>query len=282
MAEDFKTAQPREFYKQFLKENVRPDGRSVEEYRECLLNVNSISTAEGSSIVRLGDSMVVCGVKAELAHPSPEDTDRGCVVPNVSISAGCSSRSRPGPPSDRAQVLAKFLDNVVRNSDMFDLSELCISPNKLCWCIWADLVVTSDDGNLEDAALMALVSALVNTRLPTCTINEETLTPELSATDMFALNVRNRPVATTTCLFDENTLLLDPNQEEEDLALGFVTVVVGDDDRLCAVSKPGGMRTKDTQLELCIERAQTRAKQVHQLIEQTKVETMLETVDVDR
>ena len=36
----------------------------------------SISTADGSSLVRLGDTTVVCGVKAEIAEPdldAPED-----------------------------------------------------------------------------------------------------------------------------------------------------------------------------------------------------------------
>ena len=36
----------------------------------------SISTAEGSSLVRLGDTTIVCGVKAEIAEPdldAPED-----------------------------------------------------------------------------------------------------------------------------------------------------------------------------------------------------------------
>lgn len=43
---------------------------------DLLLLLGSISTADGSSIVRLGDTTVVCGVKAEIAEPdldAPED-----------------------------------------------------------------------------------------------------------------------------------------------------------------------------------------------------------------
>lgn len=39
-------------------------------------SLGSISTADGSSLVRLGDTAVVCGVKAEIAEPdldAPED-----------------------------------------------------------------------------------------------------------------------------------------------------------------------------------------------------------------
>lgn len=73
---------------------MRPDGRDFLEFRDCSINVGkcsqntrlslrdlfslvgSISTADGSSIVRLGDTTVVCGIKAEIAEPdldAPED-----------------------------------------------------------------------------------------------------------------------------------------------------------------------------------------------------------------
>jgi len=37
----------------------------------------SISTADGSSLVRLGDTTVVCGVKAEIAEPDLDAPDDG-------------------------------------------------------------------------------------------------------------------------------------------------------------------------------------------------------------
>lgn len=53
----------------------------LSKYRSVLvanrfLLVGSISTADGSSLVRLGDTTVVCGIKAEIAEPdldAPED-----------------------------------------------------------------------------------------------------------------------------------------------------------------------------------------------------------------
>ena len=35
------------------------------------------STAEGSALVRLGDTMVVCGVKAEIAEPELDLPEHG-------------------------------------------------------------------------------------------------------------------------------------------------------------------------------------------------------------
>jgi exosome complex RNA-binding protein Rrp42 (RNase PH superfamily) len=37
----------------------------------------SISTADGSALVRLGDTTIVCGVKAEIAEPDLDRPDEG-------------------------------------------------------------------------------------------------------------------------------------------------------------------------------------------------------------
>lgn len=94
------------------------------------LLLGSISTADGSSLVRLGDTTVVCGVKAEIAEPdldAPEDGFLGIaptgpdtenllrpfLVPNLDLSPLCSPKYKPGPPSDDAQVLSSRLNEAL-------------------------------------------------------------------------------------------------------------------------------------------------------------------------
>jgi exosome complex component RRP43 len=48
----------------FKAQDVRPDGRSLQTFRPVSINVGSIKTAEGSAIVKIGNTMVVCGIKA--------------------------------------------------------------------------------------------------------------------------------------------------------------------------------------------------------------------------
>ena len=69
---------------------------------EATLPLGSISTADGSSLVRLGDTTVVCGVKAEIAEPdldAPEDGFLGIAsirVKHLAIpNAVPSPKSRP-------------------------------------------------------------------------------------------------------------------------------------------------------------------------------------------
>ena len=43
---------------------MRPDGRSLQKFRPVSVNVGSIKTAEGSAVVKIGNTVVVCGIKA--------------------------------------------------------------------------------------------------------------------------------------------------------------------------------------------------------------------------
>ena len=98
MSLEFRTLQPEEFYRQHVEAGVRPDGRHLAERRamavsagnismvrifKCffVISMNALSTqADGSAIVRQGATTVVCGVRAELAPPRPEEPDRGYLV----------------------------------------------------------------------------------------------------------------------------------------------------------------------------------------------------------
>ncbi|KAM7436235.1 Exosome complex component RRP43 [Porites harrisoni] len=267
MAADFKTAQPLEYYRQFLKQDVRPDGRSLLEFRKTILNVGSISTAEGSSLVKLGNTTVVCGVKAEFAVPSQEKPKLGFIVPNVDLPPLCSSRFRPGPPSEQAQVLSQFVADIISNCEPISLEDLCIVEGKLCWVLYVDIMCLSYDGNITDACLIAAVAALQNTRLHSVKIDEETQTPEPSEKKEVSLNLRQHPVASTFGIFDDSVLFADPTDEEENLVSGIVTIVVTDDDKIAAVHKPGGSPLTDDKLQECFKKSVRRGKEVRDLIQ---------------
>ncbi|KAF9004314.1 ribosomal protein S5 domain 2-type protein [Cyathus striatus] len=76
----FQRLHPRVYLERFIAESVRPDGRDFASWRDVHVNVGSISTADGSALVRLGDTTVVCGVKAEIAEPDLEREDEGWIV----------------------------------------------------------------------------------------------------------------------------------------------------------------------------------------------------------
>lgn len=55
---------PIKYYRNYTEHNIRPDGRVFEAFRPIRINVKSIGTADGSAIVKLGNTTVICGIKA--------------------------------------------------------------------------------------------------------------------------------------------------------------------------------------------------------------------------
>ena len=101
-AQIFQRLHPHAYLERFLAEGVRPDGREPREWRDVFVNVGvslfasyrhpgrvsadlliivsgSISTADGSALVRMGKTIIVCGVKAEIAEPELDAPDLGFI-----------------------------------------------------------------------------------------------------------------------------------------------------------------------------------------------------------
>lgn len=77
-------------YRSFLDKKKRPDGRGLTDSRSIMIRVGTVTTAEGSSTVRMGHTTVMCGIKAEIATPALRQPDQGLIVPNVELYACCS------------------------------------------------------------------------------------------------------------------------------------------------------------------------------------------------
>ena len=159
-------------------QGLRPDGRkTLFGLRPVSLSVGTISRADGSSIVKQGNTIVTCGVTLELAKPKGEEPDKGMdgatskcefargklllssgfIVPNLDLPPLCHPRFKPGPPSEQAQTVTQFILETIENSKLLDKRSLCIRPGKLAWVVCIDLVCLNYDGNVVDAAIKAMV-----------------------------------------------------------------------------------------------------------------------------
>ncbi|XP_069496888.1 exosome complex component RRP43 isoform X2 [Ambystoma mexicanum] len=268
MAAGFKTVEPLEYYRKFLKENCRPDGRELGGFRTTTVNIGSITTADGSALVKIGNTTVICGIKAEFAAPTIDSPGQGYIVPNVDLPPLCSSSFRAGPPGETAQVASQFIADVIENSQMLLKEDLCISNAKLVWVLYCDLLCLDYDGNLLDACMCALLAALKNVQLPSVKINDRTGIAEVDLNQKSSLKIGRHPVATSFSIFDNTLLIVDPTGEEENLATGAITIVIDEEKRLCSVHKPGGSPLSGEKLQDCISRAITRHKEVKMLIDE--------------
>ncbi|KAH9927345.1 ribosomal protein S5 domain 2-type protein [Fomitopsis serialis] len=209
-AATFQRLHPKVYLERFLAENVRPDGRELGGWREVSVNVGSISTADGSALVRLGKTTVVCGVKAEIAEPELDSPEDGFLVPNLDLPAICHPRFKPGPPTEEAQVLSDRLNEVLVTSGVIPTKSLCIEAGKAVWVLYVDATCINYDGNAFDATLLAMVAALKNTRLPKTSFDAETGRTICSRKSKSPVHVSRLPASMSFGIFDNTHVLADP------------------------------------------------------------------------
>lgn len=126
--------------------SIRTNGRTPTESRIPHVNTTSLTHAEGSAVVRVGDTTVVCGVRGEILAASdiPNhriSTDLGTekkngdneakeldlLVPNIELATGCSPSFLPGqPPSTLAQSLSTRVYSLLHSSHLIDSEQLRI------------------------------------------------------------------------------------------------------------------------------------------------------------
>ncbi|RKO89445.1 ribosomal protein S5 domain 2-type protein [Blyttiomyces helicus] len=265
--ETFKKVHPAEYHRRFLSQNVRSDGRPLDKFRKALVNVGSITTAHGSAMVRLGHTTVVCGIKAEVAEPRPATPKEGYLIPNVDLPALCSPLFRPGPPGELAQTVSEYINRLVNSSKVLNLEDLCIASGAAVWALHADIVCLNYEGNILDAALIALMAALRNLRLPTATYHESESTVHATEHRPIALVLDHFPVAATFGTFDGHHILYDPTDEEEPLLGSQITIVVDGEEGMCGLLKPGGAAMTREVLERCTRAARDRCADVSAAID---------------
>ncbi|KAH9942593.1 ribosomal protein S5 domain 2-type protein [Amylocystis lapponica] len=260
-ASTFQRLHPKAYFERFLAENLRPDGRDLDEWRAVSLNVGSISTADGSALVRLGDTTVVCGVKAEIAEPELDSPEDGFLVPNLDLPAICSPKFKPGPPTEEAQVLSDRLNDVLVAAGVVPLSSLCIERGRAVWVLYVDATCINYDGNAFDATLLAMVAALKNTRLPKATFDEETGRTTCSRKTRLPLQISRLPASMSFGIFDGTHIVVDPTSFEEPLLETTLSVAVDENGGLVSVTQLGlGIAGGQDVLMRCIASAKDRRK----------------------
>ncbi|KAG8956600.1 hypothetical protein FRC04_000078 [Tulasnella sp. 424] len=269
-AQTFQRLHPRAYLERFLSEGIRPDGRECNTWRDVSLNSGSISTAEGSALVRLGNTTIVCGIKAEIAEPDLDRPEHGFIVPNVDLPAICSPKFKPGPPGEEAQVLSERINSILIQADVVPTASLCIHPEKACWVLYIDITCINYDGNAFDACLLATIAALRATHLPKPTFDEETERVTCSRTEKAPLQVKCTPLSFTFGVFDSKHLLYDPTAFEEPLIETSITVITDEKKQVLSSSQLGlGPRGDSTVLERCMSAAKERRTVLEKVLNET-------------
>lgn len=217
----------RNFIYQLTKSGQRIDKRGLEDFRHISIDVNVISTAEGSARVHLGNTDVLVGVKMGMGEPYPDAASKGILTTSAELVPIASPTFESGPPREAAIELARVVDRGIRESGTIDLEKLCIKEGEKVWVVYIDIHVLDYDGNLFDASALGALAALANTTVPASRF-------ELGQD--FKLQISHYPVSCTTVKV-ENTLLMDPQLDEERVANARLTVTCDENGDIRAMQK---------------------------------------------
>ncbi|KAF2762497.1 ribosomal protein S5 domain 2-like protein [Pseudovirgaria hyperparasitica] len=254
--EIFAALQPRQYLLAHLspasksQTSVRPNGRKPTEFRKLSVNTDSLTHCNGSAVVRMGNTAVVCGVRGEILLardvPNPptistndEDNDRdelarlGLLVPNVELSTGSNPSHIPGQaPSGLAQSLASRLLQLLSTTGLVASKDLRIwyqpiieqepevgsEPEIIAyWTLYLDILYISLDGAALDAAWLAMLAALRSVKLPKAWWDPdmEAIICSDSIADAKALSLRGLPIPAGFAVFDETPEGVEDTTQEK-------------------------------------------------------------------
>ena len=249
-----------ESVKKLIDSGKRIDDRKFDEFREIHVEKAPVVKAEGSSLVKLGNTTVLVGVKMDVGEPFPDTPEEGVLITSAELVPLASPSFEPGPPDENSIELARVVDRVIRESKMIDMNQLVIEPGEKVWMVFVDIHVLDYDGNLFDASTLGAVSALSCARIPRYEDGKviyEEKTKELPLRDL--------PVSLTFAKINDK-IVLDPNLAEEKAMSARLTVGITQENNVCALQKGGsGYLTYD---EVCniLDMAAEKSKELREVI----------------
>ena len=218
-----------------IAKGKRVDERGALDYRPATLTLGIIDKANGSAQVYLGKTKVVAGVKVETGTPFEDTPDEGILTVNSEFVPMASPTFEAGPPDENSIELARVVDRGIRESKAIDLKKMCIERGKKVFMIFVDIYILDHDGNLIDAASTAALGALVNAKMHAFDVKDGE--PRYKD-EIIPLPMQNYPVSITSAKID-NSIVLDPCLEEEQVMNCRLTVTTDKDDMICAMQKGG-------------------------------------------
>ena len=156
----------KEYVTKLGEEGKRVDGRAFNEFRQITIETNCVNKAEGSALVKIGNTQVIVGIKMDLGEPFPDTPDCGVLSTAAELIPLASPDFEAGPPQRDAIELARVVDRGVRESEVVDIHKLVITPGEKVWIVFIDIHILDYDGNLFDAASLGALAALLTTKMP--------------------------------------------------------------------------------------------------------------------
>ncbi|MBS1266891.1 MAG: Exosome complex component Rrp42 [Candidatus Woesearchaeota archaeon] len=215
-----------------LKQGKRFDNRKHDEFRDIKIEKGVVKTAEGSARVSVGGTTVLAGIKLSIGSPYPDRPEEGTIITNVELSPMANPEFESGRPGIDSVEMSRVVDRGIRESKAIDLKGLGIDKGESCWLVNIDVVAINDEGNIKDAASLAALAALTDTKFPEVkdgTINYKKKTKK-------GLDLSKQPISVTVLKIGDD-FIVDPTIQEERAIDARLTVSTLKNKSICALQK---------------------------------------------
>ncbi len=237
--------------------DARIDGRSQWEGRNLEIEHSVLPRAEGSARVRMGDTIVLAGVKFQIMQPYPDRPNQGGLMCSADVRPIAGRNWEAGPPSPEAIELGRVVDRGIRESGCIDVDSLCIIPGEKAWQVILDLFAVSDDGNLFDAFALAGIAALRNATVPA---------ERFEVGEDYALPVSKTPIM---CSYHKvgGRYVYDACSREELGGDERIHITLGDNDNVHSLQKGLKGIFSTAEFEEIMTNAQERTKELRKIVD---------------
>ncbi len=220
-----------------LNSGKRYDGRDLEEMRKIEIQRDVINTAEGSALVRVGDTQVLVATKFDIVKPFSDRPKEGVMVTNGELLPIASPTFEPGPPDEYSIEMARVVDRAIRSAECIDLKSFYVQEEKVLG-LYLDIYVLNHAGNYTDTATIAATAALMNTKIPKIE-DGAIIRGEYNG----LLQLTSLPTTTTLTKIGDYWLV-DPTRDEELVGETFITIGTTEE-HVCTVQKGKGWLYKE-------------------------------------
>jgi len=248
-----------------LEQGLRFDGRKPEDWRKVEIELGISKNAEGSARVKFGETEVLAGVKLAIGTPYPDTPDQGALMVDADLTPMSNPEFEAGPPDIQAIELARVVDRGIRESKSIDMKKLCIKEGEKCWLVSVDVVTINDAGNLIDAAGLAAIAALKDTKLPKL-VDDKIEYKEKTKT---ALPMLKEPIPVTVIKIGSK-FIVDPSSDEEKVYDARMTITSIEKGKICSLQKGGNGPISVDDISKMIDLALEKAKELRAILGKAK------------
>lgn len=179
-----------------------------------------VEKGENFSIVELGRTKVSCRVITRQRVPEEDYRNRGYFDINI--------QSFYEVKRDLKLETLTIIRDIIRKNKSIDVDALVIKVGELVWEISCEVFIIDYDGGIYEAVTIAVMCALIATRIP-------------GPVGPRPLVINNLPIPVTFGIFSKSFMVADPDLGESESISGFITITCDASGMVFSIKKSGGI-----------------------------------------